>query len=72
MNGPLFQDSKYVFKFSGEGDTKINKVLVKNYNVQKTDLFEYFYNTSNKNAVYISNSSFCTLRNWSEKLIYPI
>lgn len=71
MDGHLFKDTRYVFRFTGAGDTKINNVVGKNYNSSITDLFEYFYNTSHMNSVKITNSAFSALRSWSEKLIYP-
>lgn len=71
LDGRLFESANYLFRFSGAGSTKINYVNAKNYNSEITDMFEYFYNTSNKNSVIIKSSSFCRLRYWSEKLIYP-
>ena len=70
LDGNLFPDAKYVFRFSGVGNTLINNTTVKNYST-KTDLFEYFFNASNINSVTIKNSTFNKLRSWSEQLIYP-
>src|SRR5690606_24237101 len=71
FDGALFPNTGFVFRFSGAGKTIISKALIRNYNPSVTDLFEYFYNTSHYNSVTIKNSSFCKLRYWSEKLIYP-
>lgn len=71
MDGNLFKNAPYVFRFSGPGKAILNNVKVVNYNDNVTDMFEFFYNTSNVNSIEIFDSEFTSLRKWTNQFIYP-
>ncbi|WP_127128450.1 glycosyl hydrolase family 28-related protein [Pseudoflavitalea rhizosphaerae] len=71
MDGNLAPTAKYVFRFSGTGQTRFENVTVKNYNRDSVYLFDYFYNQQYMNQLFISNSKIGPLRGWTNKFIYP-
>lgn len=71
MDGRLNENTKYVFRLTGKGETLLNEVTVKNYNPEVTCLFGNFYNTSDHNRVIIKNSNIQKLKAWTDAMIYP-
>lgn len=70
LDGLLFKNAPFVFKFRGSGNSKIDRVIVKNYNDSITSLFGYFVNISPSSMV-ISNSHIGKLKGWTNSFIYP-
>lgn len=71
LDGRLFPEANYVFRFTGSGETHLNGVRVQNYDPSRTFLFDMFYNQPAMNKMVISNSSIGKLRGFANKLVYP-
>lgn len=72
LDGNLYKNAPFVFKFRNAGDAVFNKVTIDNYNPDSTYLFGYFVNHPKATTGFtFNNVKIGKLRGMTNKLIYP-
>jgi hypothetical protein len=68
MNGKLYSNAPYVFKFRGPGKSAINNVKVEGYDENITYLFGDQDNSPKSNSLKLSDMKVSRLKGWTNKL----
>jgi len=71
MNGALFPNAPFVFRFGGSGNSRILNTIVSGYNADSTYLFSNFHNQPRSNSLLIEKTTFQKLRGWTDNLVDP-
>lgn len=69
MNGKLYSNTPYVFKFRGPGKSAISKVKVQGYDENLTYLFGDLENSPTVNSLELSDVKASGLKGWTNKVL---